>query len=81
VRLLADRHLQPVRAVLSSLVPLAAQLPPDPATYLLRQAEQEMTRLGWNPNGSFSRVLTEAVARLVVADEVDLTGRYSGSPV
>ena len=64
VRLLAERHLQPVRVVLTSLVPLAAQLPPAPATHLLREAEQEMTRLGWNPNGEFTRALTNAVAQV-----------------
>ena len=64
VRILAQRHPQPVRAVLTSLVPLAAQLPPEPAAHLLREGEKEMTRLGWNPNGSFTRALTEAVARI-----------------
>jgi DNA primase len=67
VRLLADRHVQPIRAVLTSLVPLAAQLPPEPAAQLLRQAEQEVTRLGWNPNGSFTRALSEAVARVTAS--------------
>lgn len=69
VRLLAQRHPQPVRAVLTSLVPLATQLPPEPAAHLLREAEQEMTRLGWNPNGSFTLALTEAVARVMAAPE------------
>jgi len=63
VRLLADRHSQPVAAVLASLVPLAAQLPPEPAARLLREAEQEVSRLGWNPNGSFTRALTDALPR------------------
>jgi hypothetical protein len=39
-------------------------LPPEPANDLLRKAAQEITRLGWNPNGSFTRVLTEAVAQV-----------------
>ena len=69
VRLLAERHSQPLRAVLTSLAPLAAQLPPEPATRLLREVEQEMTRLGWNPNVSFSLALTEAVARVKAAPE------------
>src|SRR5665647_2788687 len=69
VRLLAERHPQPLRAVLTSLAPLATQLPPEPATRLLREVEQEMTRLGWNPNGSFTRALTEAVARVKAAPE------------
>ncbi|MHB8186296.1 MAG: CHC2 zinc finger domain-containing protein [Dermatophilaceae bacterium] len=73
VRLLAERHQQPLRAVLTSLVPLAAQLPPEPATRLLREAEQEMTRLGWNPNGSFTRALTEAAARMNAAPEPHAT--------
>lgn len=64
VRLLADRHAQPVAAVLASLVPLAAQLPPEPAARLLREAEQKVSRLGWNPNGSFTRSLTEAFTRV-----------------
>ena len=49
VRLLAQRHPQPVRAVLTSLVPLAARLPPAPAAHLLREAEGEVTRLGLRP--------------------------------
>jgi DNA primase len=69
VRLLAERHPQPFRAVLNGLVPLAAQLPPEPATCLLRQTEQEVTRLGWNPNGSFTQALTEAVARVRTVSE------------
>jgi DNA primase len=69
VRLLAKRHAQPVRAVLTSLVPLAAQLPPEPATHLLREVEQEMSRLGWNPNGSFTHALSGAVARATAALE------------
>jgi len=64
VRLLADRQPQQVRAIPTSLFPLATQLPAAPATvHLLRKAEQEVTGLGWNPNGSFPRALTEAVAR------------------
>ena len=63
VRLLAERHIQPVHAVLTSLVPLAAQLPAELATHLLGEVEQEMTKLGWNPNGSFTHALTGAVAR------------------
>lgn len=69
VQLVAARHPQPVRAVLTSLVPLAARLPPQPATDLLREAENEMTRLGWNPNGSFTRALTQAVARVKTPSE------------
>jgi DNA primase len=64
VQLIAERHSQPVSAVLTSLVPLVEQLPAGPATQLLRDAEQEMTRLGWNPNGSFTRALTDAVAQI-----------------
>jgi DNA primase len=67
VRLLADRHRQPVRAVLTTLLPLIAQLPPKPATHLLREAAQEMTRLGWNPNNSFTRVLAEAATQMRAA--------------
>jgi hypothetical protein len=62
VRLLADRHPQPVRPVLASLVPLAARLPSEPAIHLLPQATLEMTRLGWKPDDSFARALAEAVA-------------------
>ncbi|MHB8188369.1 MAG: CHC2 zinc finger domain-containing protein [Dermatophilaceae bacterium] len=69
VRLLAERHPQPLRAVLTSLAPLATQLSPEPATRLLREVEQEMTRAGWNPNGSFTRALTEAVARVRASPE------------
>ena len=67
MRLLARRHPQPFQAVLTSLVPLAAQLPPEPATCLLRETDQEVTRLGWNPNGSFTRALSEAVARVTAS--------------
>jgi hypothetical protein len=36
-----------------------------------------MTRLGWNPNGSFTRALTEAVARVKAAPEPQTTaGTY-----
>ena len=73
VRLLAERHPQPFRAVLNGLVPLAAQLPPEPATCLLRETEQEITRLGWNPNGSFTQALTEAVARVKASSEPQVT--------
>jgi len=77
VRLLAERHSQPLRAVLTSLAPLAAQLPPEPAARLLREVEQEMTRLGWNPNGSFTRALAEAVARVRASPEPQTTaGTY-----
>jgi DNA primase len=67
VGLLADRHSQPVRAVLASIVPLAAQLPPEHAARLLREVEGELTRRGWNPNGSFTRELAQAVAQTAVA--------------
>jgi len=73
VRLLVQRHPQPFRAVLTSLVPLAAQLPPEPATCLLRATEQEVTRLGWNANGSFTRALAEAVARVRTEPEPQAT--------
>jgi DNA primase len=73
VRLLAERHPQPFRAVLNSLVPLAAQLPPEPATSLLRETQQEVTRLGWNPNGTFTQALTEAVARVKASSEPQVT--------
>jgi DNA primase len=73
VRLLAQRHPQPVRAVLTGLVPLAAQLPPEPASCLLRETEQEVTRLGWNPNGSFAQAVTEAVTRVKASSEPQVT--------
>ena len=69
VRLLAERHVQPFRSVLTNIVPLAAKLPSEPATGLLREAEQEMTRLGWNPNGSFTRALTDVFTRVKTALE------------
>jgi len=80
VRLLARRHPQPFQAVLTSLVPLAAQLPPEPATCLLRETDQEVTRLGWNPNGSFTRALTEAVARVKPASEPQATANTCPHP-
>jgi DNA primase len=64
VQLIAERHSQPVPAVLTSLVPIAQQLPTGPATQLLRDVEHEMTQRGWNPNGSFSRALIDAVAQV-----------------
>jgi DNA primase len=77
VRLLAERHPQPLRAVLTNLVPLAAQLSAEPATCLLREAVQEMTRLGWNPNDSFTCALTEAFTRVQTAREPQVTaGTY-----
>ena len=65
--LLANRHPQPVRAVLATMVPLAAQLPPERATRFLRDVEGELTRRGWNPHGSFTRELAEAVAQALAA--------------
>jgi DNA primase len=63
VGLLGERHPQLVRSVLASMVPLAAQLPPELATRLLRDVEGEVTRRGWNPVGSFTRELAEAVTK------------------
>ena len=73
VQLLAERHPQPIRAILNSVVPLAAQLPPEPATRLLRETEQEVTQLGCNPKGSFTQALTEAVARVKASSEPQVT--------
>jgi len=67
VGLLAERHPKLVRSVLASIVPLAAQLPSEPAARLLRDVEREVTRQGWNPNGSFTRELAEAVAKASAA--------------
>ena len=76
-RLLADRHPHPVRAVLASIVPLAAQLPPEGAIRFLRDVEGELTRRGWNPDGSFIRGLAEAVAQALSTSGSQVTlGAY-----
>jgi len=44
------------------LVSLAADLPRPWATQQLDQAEREMTRQGWNPDGQFTSALRQAIA-------------------
>ncbi len=48
------------------LVTLAAALPQRWAAELLDQAEREMTRQGWNPNGQFTRALSQALGPSVL---------------
>jgi DNA primase len=65
VQLSLSQARDPVRDTVAFLLPLATQLKPVAAAELLRQAEDEMTRSGWNPHGVFSRHLREeAVTRL-----------------
>jgi DNA primase len=65
VQLSLSQARDPVRDTVAFLLPLASQLRSTQAAELLRQAEDEMTRSGWNPHGVFSRRLREeAVIRL-----------------
>jgi DNA primase len=65
VQLSLSHARDPVRDTVACLLPLACQLKPVAAAELLRQAEDEMTRSGWNPHEVFSRCLREeAVGRL-----------------
>ena len=50
----------PVQQAVSVLLPLAMKLPPQAAAELLNQAQSEMTREGWNPNGVFSQRLRDS---------------------
>lgn len=59
VQLSLARARDPIGDTIGLLLPLAEQLRPTAAAALLRQAEAEMTRTGWNPNGVFSRRLRE----------------------
>ncbi len=59
IQLSLPRAKDPIRDTVALLLPLAAQLRPSAAAQLLRQAEDEMTRSGWNPHGVFSRRLRE----------------------
>lgn len=61
VQLCVARSSEPVSAALASLTPIAAQLPAPAAQALIAQAEDEMTRHGWNPDDQFSRALRRAV--------------------
>jgi len=55
-----------VDRVVDVLVPVAAALPQRWATELLDEAEREMTRQGWNPNGQFTRALSQALGPSVL---------------
>lgn len=59
VQLSLARAEDPIRDTIALLLPLAEHLRPVAAAALLRQAEDEMTRTGWNPDGVFSRRLRE----------------------
>jgi DNA primase len=59
VQLSLTRAREPLQDTVAFLLPLAAQLRPADAAVFLNQAEDEMTRSGWNPQGSFSRALRE----------------------
>jgi DNA primase len=59
VQLSLARARNPIRDTVRFLIPLAAHLRPVAAAELLSEAEAEMTRHGWNPHGSFSRLLRE----------------------
>lgn len=65
VQLCLPHAKDPVRDTVDFLLPLASQLRPAAAAQLLHQAEDEMTRSGWNPDGVFSRQLrAKALATL-----------------
>ena len=55
---LAAHPRRPVTGVLDALAPLVQALDRDDAQALLRAAEAEMTRQGWNPQGVFTQALT-----------------------
>ncbi|WP_270889261.1 CHC2 zinc finger domain-containing protein [Pedococcus sp. 5OH_020] len=59
VQLSLARARDPVQDTIGLLLPLAEQLPPASSAALLKQAEDEMTRSGWNPHGAFSRRLRD----------------------
>jgi len=49
-----------LRRPIETLLPLAVAVPPEQAAELLSQAEREITRQGWNPNGVFSAQLRQS---------------------
>jgi DNA primase len=50
----------PLQHTVSVVLPLALKLPPRAAIELLNQAEGEMTRQGWNPNGVFRETVRDS---------------------
>lgn len=84
VQLCLARAREPIQDTIAVLLPLVEQLRPVAATALLRQAEDEMTRSGWNPDGVFSRRLREqALSTLRRGSGAGTTapGAWSVSPV
>lgn len=61
VRLAVASGRDPVQQAVSVVLPLAMKLQPQAAAELLNQAESEMTREGWNPNGVFLRTIHDSV--------------------
>ena len=61
VRLSVASGLDPLQHTVSVVLPLALKLTPRAAIELLNQAESELTREGWNPNGVFRQTVRDAV--------------------
>jgi len=61
VRLSLASGLDPLHHTVSVVLPLALKLTPRAAIDLLDQAESELTREGWNPNGVFRQTVRDAV--------------------
>lgn len=61
VRLALASGRDPVQQAVNVVLPLAMKLPPQAAAELLNQAEREMTREGWNPNGVFGQTVRDSM--------------------
>lgn len=57
VRLTLERASDPVRDTVNAVVRLSSRLGPGLRQALVEDATSEMTRRGWNPNGTFARAL------------------------
>jgi len=65
VRLALASGRHPVHHTVSVVLPLALKLPTRAAIELLDQAESEMTRQGWNPNGVFRETVRDSVLSIL----------------
>lgn len=61
VRLSLASGRDPVHHTVSVVLPLALKLTSRAAIELLNQAESEMTREGWNPNGVFGQTVRDSM--------------------
>jgi len=55
-----------LRRPIQTLLAVAAAMPPEQAAELLSQAEREITRQGWNPNGVFTAQLRRCAIEAAV---------------